>query len=118
MVRPPAGLSTPDVYRQCQPATEPVRLEPLVRAARGGNLAEFGRLLHNRLQLAAEQLSPWVERTRREFGRLDFLGHQMSGSGTSYFGICRHARHAQRLAGLLRNANIGIVYCAATLPSV
>ena len=118
VVRPPEGLSTPDVYRQCQPATEPVRLEPLLNAARGGNFAEFGRLLHNRLQPAAEQLSPWVARTRREFGRLDFLGHQMSGSGTSYFGICRHARHARRLAGLLRNADIGIVYSAATLPSV
>ena len=118
VVRPPAGLSTPDVYRRCQPATEPVRLEPLLRAARGGNIAEFGRLLHNRLQPAAEQLSPWIERLRREFGRLDFLGHQMSGSGSSYFGICRNARHARRLAGQLRQADLGIVYSAATIPSI
>jgi 4-diphosphocytidyl-2-C-methyl-D-erythritol kinase len=33
-------------------------------------------------------------------------GHQMSGSGTSYFGICRHARHARRVAATLRARGI------------
>ena len=61
-----------------------------------------GQLLYNGLQPAAEMCSPWIVRLRQEFSRLSVLGHQMSGSGTSYFGICRHARHARRLAAHLR----------------
>jgi 4-diphosphocytidyl-2C-methyl-D-erythritol kinase len=37
----------------------------------------------------------------------------MSGSGSSYFGIARHARHAKRVASRLRSREIGTVFAAA-----
>ena len=42
--------------------------------------------------------------------RLDVLGHQLSGSGSAYFGVCRNAQHARRLAAYLRTQQLGLVY--------
>ena len=117
IVRPPFGLSTPDVYQHCSPARSANRVEGILKAARQGNATSVGRLLFNRLQQAAERLSPWIGKLRRAFDRQDCLGHQMSGSGTSYFGICRHAGHARRIAGRLRAARLGAVFHATTLPA-
>jgi len=115
VVRPPVGLATRDVYRNCQPTDEPISMEPMLRALREGNLATAGKLLTNRLEPAAERLSPWIGRLRDEMDRLDCVGHRMTGSGTAFFGICRHARHARRVAQQLRGRNVGTVFRAATL---
>jgi len=116
VVRPPSGLSTRDVYR-CVRVREPVRrVDGILAALRQGHAGRGGRQLFNRLQLAAERLSPWIARLQAAFERQDCLGHQMSGSGTSYFGICRHAAHARRVASRLRAARFGAVFYATTLP--
>jgi 4-diphosphocytidyl-2-C-methyl-D-erythritol kinase len=112
IVRPPEGLSTRDVYQVCRPAQEPRPLAPLRAALARGDLGQAGRLLFNRLQAAAESLSPWIERLRRAFAGLDCRGHAMTGSGTSYFGLCRHARHAERVARLLQAGGVGSVFAA------
>jgi 4-diphosphocytidyl-2-C-methyl-D-erythritol kinase len=110
IVRPPAGLSTAAVYGVSRPPQEPQTVGPLLDALRQGNTRCIGRLLWNRLQPAAERLSPWIDRLRGEFAREDVLGHQMSGSGTAYFGLCRHARHARRVARRLEAKGIGRVF--------
>jgi len=110
VVKPPAGLSTADVYRACRPAQAAKTAAPLVAALRAGRLHEAVGRFHNALQAAAEQLSPWIARLAREFARLDFLGHRMSGSGTSYFGLAKHFRHARRLASELHARGLGRVY--------
>ncbi len=112
VVRPPVGLQTAAVFARCQVPTEPRSLGPLVDALGSGNAARVGQLLHNRLQAPAERLCPWVERLRQEFNRLDCLGHQMSGSGTSYFGLCHNAAHARRVASQLRARSLGSVFAA------
>jgi len=116
VVRPPAGLSTAAVYGVCRPSAAALGIEPLVIALRQGDLRQIGRHLHNRLQGAAEQLSPWIPRLHEEFSRLDCLGHGMSGSGTSYFGLCRHARHANRIAERLRARGVGSVLAVRSCP--
>ncbi|MBX9792346.1 MAG: 4-(cytidine 5'-diphospho)-2-C-methyl-D-erythritol kinase [Pirellulales bacterium] len=110
VVRPPVGLTTADVYRACQPATEPRAVQPLLDAWRGGDRRRLAAGLCNRLQGAAETLCPWMQRLRQEFSRLNFDGHQMSGSGTSYFGLCRHRRQARALAAVLRGRGLGQVF--------
>ncbi|HND51322.1 MAG TPA: 4-(cytidine 5'-diphospho)-2-C-methyl-D-erythritol kinase [Pirellulaceae bacterium] len=112
LVRPPAGLSTALVFRGCRPAEQPRSVEPLVRALRSGDLAAIGRTLHNRLQEPATELSPWIEKLQATFRRLDVVGHQMSGSGTTYFGICHHATHARRTVQRLRQAGWQAVFYA------
>jgi 4-diphosphocytidyl-2-C-methyl-D-erythritol kinase len=116
VVRPPSGLLTADVYAACQPAGDPVSAGPILAALRIGNIREAGRHLFNRLEPAAARLSPWIQRLQAVFQRLDLLGFQMSGSGSSFFGICRHRRHARRAAGLLRAASIGQVFATSSVP--
>jgi 4-diphosphocytidyl-2-C-methyl-D-erythritol kinase len=110
VVRPPEGLATAAVYGACRAAQRPQSARPLVDALRRGDWKEVGRRLLNRLQPAAETLSPWIRRLQQEFSQLDVLGHGMSGSGTSYFGLCRHARHARRCARRLEASGVGVVF--------
>ena len=114
VVRPPEGLSTPEVYRHCRPAESPASSLPLREALAQGNTRKAARLMLNRLQEPAARLSGWIVRLQSEFDRLDCVGHQMSGSGSSYFGICHHARHARRTAARLRARGLGSVHAAAT----
>lgn len=114
VVRPPAGLSTATVYQSCRAAPQATDIHPLLEALETGNLSEIGRRLHNRLQPAARELSPWIARLETEFARADVVGHLMSGSGSGYFGLCRSARHARRVAGRLRNREIGRVFAVRT----
>jgi 4-diphosphocytidyl-2-C-methyl-D-erythritol kinase len=114
VVRPPEGLSTAKVYAHCRPAAAPRSSAALVAALRSGDMRAAARLLHNQLQPAAEELSPWVPRMKQEFARLDCLAAQMSGSGTGYFGLCRSARHARRVAGYLHSRGVGHVYAVSS----
>ncbi len=98
---PPAGLSTAAVYAACRPADMAREVAPLLSCLQAGNAEEAGRLIFNRLEEVAETLSPWIGRLGGQFKELDCLGHGMSGSGSSYFGLCRDARHARRIAGRL-----------------
>jgi len=107
---PSVGLSTATVYAACRPTTSPRSVGPLLDALRRGDWKRAGPSLWNRLQPAAETLSPWVARLRHEFSQLDCLGHGMSGSGTAYFGLCRHARQAQRNARRLRARGFDVVF--------
>jgi len=110
VVRPPAGLSTAVVYAACRPGRRPRSVAPLLEALSRGDKRQVGRLLFNRLQPAAERLSPWIARLRTVLAKEDCLGHGMSGSGTSYFGLCRHARHARRVARRLQANGVGSVF--------
>jgi 4-diphosphocytidyl-2-C-methyl-D-erythritol kinase len=103
IVQPPGGLATADVYRRCRPASSPQTCGALIAALHRGDLSAAGRHLHNALERAAEQLSPWITHLKEDFNRLDLPGHQMTGSGTSYFGLCRSARHARWAAARLRS---------------
>jgi 4-diphosphocytidyl-2-C-methyl-D-erythritol kinase len=116
IVKPQDELSTADVYgaqdalaeAQVRPASS--GLHELVQSLTVSRRAHPGRWMTNRLQAAAASISPWVERLQAAFGRLDFLGHQLSGSGSAYFGVCRHAQHARHLATILRSQQLGLVY--------
>jgi 4-diphosphocytidyl-2-C-methyl-D-erythritol kinase len=119
---PDQGLSTAAVYATTRlrrmPESDPdVRrptLSGMESTSHPGRLAEH---LFNRLQPAAEQLAPWLQSVQREFHRLDVLGHQMSGSGSAYFGVCRNAEHALRVATTIRSRVAYRVFPAATVGS-
>ncbi len=115
VVCPPEGLSTAAVYRACQPAERPRRADPLVIALASGDRRSLPTLIYNRLTPAAEQLSPWIGHLRSEFANLGCVAAQMSGSGTSYFGIFRHARHARRAAACLRGRGFDRAYAVRSL---
>lgn len=113
IVRPPEGLSTAAVYRHCTPAAQPRSSAALLKALADADLVEVGKNLFNRLQDPASKLSPWIDRLKSLFQRLDCLGHAMSGSGSSYFGVFRSRKLALRTAQYLQGQNLGAVFVAS-----
>jgi 4-diphosphocytidyl-2-C-methyl-D-erythritol kinase len=75
-----------------------------------GRWTNLRALVFNRLQTAAGTITGWIEEVSGIFDRLDVWAHQLSGSGSAYFGVCRHAQHARRLASNLRTRQLGLVY--------
>lgn len=116
IVRPPIGLSTPAVFRQCRPPTDPLSSAELLAAGQSGNHGRLSAAVFNRLRPAAESLSPWVGRLRDAFAGCGAIAHEMTGSGSCYFAVCRNHRHAGVLARRLRAMRLGAVYRATTLP--
>lgn len=110
VVRPPAGLSTADVYRACRVSEQPQSPQPLLDALARGEQQRIGRLLLNRLAPAAAGLSTWMARLRARLAELDLVGYSMSGSGSAWYGICRHAGQARRLASQLQATRAGSVF--------
>ncbi len=102
IIYPPGGLSTAEVYSRCRAADRPCSASELVDALGTGCPEKIRKAMLNRLQPAAEELSPWICRARDEFNKTDCAAHQLTGSGSAYFGICRNAQHARRVAALVR----------------
>ncbi|WP_425614939.1 4-(cytidine 5'-diphospho)-2-C-methyl-D-erythritol kinase [Anatilimnocola sp. NA78] len=114
MVRPPVGLSTPAVFRGCTPEPNRHATATVCAALSRGDLSAAARGMHNGLQAPAEAISPWIGKVRGAFARSGCVGHQMSGSGSSYFGLYWTAAHARRAAVRLRALNQGAVMVAQT----
>jgi 4-diphosphocytidyl-2-C-methyl-D-erythritol kinase len=115
IIKPPVEFSTTDVYRAYDSlpnvsAANTSRVSQWLPAFASSRCCEIGRRMRNALQAAASLLSPWVEKLRQAFNELDFVGHQLSGSGSAYFGVCRHPQHARRLANILQTKQLGFVY--------
>ncbi|MEO1496549.1 MAG: 4-(cytidine 5'-diphospho)-2-C-methyl-D-erythritol kinase [Planctomycetota bacterium] len=114
IVKPQQGLSTAEVYRACEPAEHGDRgaAAAVCESLRTG--VWRGRLT-NSLQPAALRLAPWLSHISRTLAALPVLAHQMSGSGTACFALCRSAVVARRVAGALRARGCGDAYQTAIL---
>ncbi|MDA0282401.1 MAG: 4-(cytidine 5'-diphospho)-2-C-methyl-D-erythritol kinase, partial [Planctomycetota bacterium] len=114
IVKPDSGLSTAAVFRQCQPEAEPRGASQLVECLQRGDLTNVGHNLFNSLQKPAESLNLEVRRLINEFSRQPFVGHMMTGSGTSCFGVCRHRNEARMAAARLKALRLGRVFVGET----
>jgi 4-diphosphocytidyl-2-C-methyl-D-erythritol kinase len=112
IAKPDSGLSTPHVFKHCRPINDRRSLELFVDALKRPGSGRMVRLLLNDLQLPAESLNEDVKQLRCRFSKLPVLGHQMSGSGSSYFGICPSFHQARMMASRLRSAGIPWVQVA------
>ena len=117
IVRPPAGLSTPQVYSQTAIPDQPRRVTSIIDRLddSASSRTDVSDGMFNRLQAAATNLSPQVEQMAEHFERADVLGHQLSGSGSCYFGVCRDAQHLRRTASMLQSRNLGEVFIARSI---
>ena len=98
IAKPAPGLSTPAIFKRCTVPQSPVDVQNFVDALAQGAPAEIAKGLHNRLQPVAEAIEVEVLELARAFEQTNCLGHQMSGSGTSYFGMFADAQNAQTAA--------------------
>ena len=128
VVKPSDSLSTADVFSKVPPEsddiqktksqktkTQKVESSPLIQSVRAGRLGEMGGQLFNRLQKYASLVTGQISALEQEFDQLDCLGHQMSGSGSSYFGVFPNWKTARlasnRLSARLPDARI---FCTHT----
>ncbi len=101
VAKPPVGLSTPTVFGQCTIPDQPRQSGGVIADVRSGRADRIACALLNRLQPAASRLVNEIEKLEEEFSELPCLGHQMSGSGSSYFGLFRNQRCARAAAARL-----------------
>ena len=104
---PKTGLSTAEVYANVGTSFQLVQDRPpheaaLRAAVAAGRIEEIGRLLHNRLQPAAEKLCPAIARVHARLAQLKPAGVLMSGSGSTVFALCHNRAEAVSIARQLR----------------
>lgn len=116
VAKPSVSLSTATVFGNVQVPDCPVSSDKVLQSVRRGSAWSIGRELFNRLQPYAEPLTRQIATLREEFNRLCCLGHQMSGSGSSYFGIFTNSHVARQAARCLscRQPDARI-FCVQTL---
>lgn len=103
IVKPPSGLSTRNVYSQVQLPREAVCSESLMAMLIEGRITRVGQELFNRLSETAMHLNEQIAEVSEMFTKTTSVGHQMSGSGSSYFGLFQSARAARQAARQLAN---------------
>ena len=105
IAKPVCGLSTPAVFQNCVVPESPVAVDKFLEALTYGDPSQIANVMHNCLQSIAESLQPEVSTLAEAFEETECLGHQMSGSGTSYFGIFPNAKAARIAADELGKQN-------------
>jgi 4-diphosphocytidyl-2-C-methyl-D-erythritol kinase len=105
LAAPPGGLSTARVFGAVTVPAQPLSGNDARQAARAGDVEGLGSALHNRLQPAAERLSPDVAGLTARLAGLGPAGQSMTGSGSSVFALCRSSAEALSIARALRSAS-------------
>ena len=103
IAKPRTGLSTAKVFAQCQVATSAQSSLPIVSSLENGRFSELASLFFNRLEEVARTMNEDIKELSIAFREINCPGHQMSGSGTSYFGVFPSSRVARRAARVLSN---------------
>lgn len=118
IAKPTMGLSTAKVFSKVEIPREPRSASALMSDLAARRFELLGQHLFNRLTTPAIQLNPEIAKIAALLDKTTVLGHQMSGSGSSYFGIFRSLRAARQAAQLLSNRLPGAtIYVTQTLGS-
>lgn len=116
IAKPQVGLSTPRVFEAVRIPKRNWCVDAIQKNVARGNPFLIARSLGNRLQPFAQAMTSQIARLAAAFSRVACLGHQMTGSGTAYFGIFANHRVAQiasqDLSGWLPDATI---FCGRTI---
>ncbi len=115
IAKPREGLSTAAVYGNCSVASQPRCSAGLMQDLQAGSWNRVGEQLFNRLEEYAMSMTPAIGKLKDTFDRLNCVGHQMSGSGSSYFGIFRNAADAHRAAKIATRDIGNTIFACATL---
>jgi len=106
LVRPRAGVSTAEAYREFDVAPEvPEPADAMCDALAAGDRQAVALRLHNNLAPASERLVPACgEVTRWLRAQEGVMGAQVTGSGSCAFALCDTAMSARRIAAAAREA--------------
>lgn len=99
---PSFGMPTAGVYKNVVIPPQPVAGDEFKDALAKGDVDLIGRLMHNRLQLAAEKIDGRLAEYAALLQEARPAGCLMSGSGSTVFALCRSADEARRVAQELK----------------
>ena len=118
IAKPPVGLSTPEVFQYCEIPSGKSSSEPLLIAILRRNNSAVRRGMLNRLQPAANKVTEWTQKLSYLFEGLGCVSHQLSGSGSCYFGLFHNWNLLRNAAGRLlqRSPNLALYSCQAIGP--
>ncbi|MGL6193354.1 MAG: 4-(cytidine 5'-diphospho)-2-C-methyl-D-erythritol kinase [Thermoguttaceae bacterium] len=107
LLKPPFGLPTPKVYATYANNEElknahKREIGPILDAYFARDLERFGNLLFNRLEEPAKLIWSDFHSIYNAFAQLGCVAVRMSGSGTSFFGLCRDPEHSEYVADKLK----------------
>ena len=105
----PAGLSTPQVYRQLDVMRVNIGIdvsaleapevpEELLEALAAGDVAAVAKLMHNDLEIAAVEMLPELAETLKAGQKAGSLRSMVSGSGPTIAHLAKNAIHAEQIA--------------------
>ena len=111
----PAGLSTPQVYRQLDvmrvnqgidvsSLVAPEVPEELLEALASGDAVEVAKLMHNDLEIAAVAMLPELQETLEAGRKAGSVRSMVSGSGPTIAHLAKNAIHAEQIATRLKAA--------------
>lgn len=117
LVKPEQGLSTPAVFSRLAEYgfDDTEGIAPMLAAFAAGDPSLVGARLHNRLLQPALGELPALAHVSGRLEQLDIPGYQMTGSGSTFFVICRHQTQANKLASRLRQMRLGTVLDTYTI---
>jgi 4-diphosphocytidyl-2-C-methyl-D-erythritol kinase len=130
IAKPACALSTAAVFKTVKLNGQPLLSKPFTELISDSELKNestkkqpslrnkihFGKRMFNRLQEFAEPLTNQIGILADEFSRLNCIGHQMSGSGSSYFGVFSNARVARLAATCLSSRLPDVrIFCSHTI---
>jgi len=101
---PSFGMPTASVYKNVVLPSQPVAGDEFKHALAKGDVDLIGRLMHNRLQLAAEKIDGRLAEYAALLQEARPAGCLMSGSGSTVFALCRSADDAKRVAQEMKPA--------------
>lgn len=110
VIHPPMGCSTAEVYRRCKVAAAPTSSHGILQVLHSGDAAIVGQLLYNRLESAAAEVNPWIERIASWCQETANLGHRMTGSGSARFVLCANSLAAQQIVATMKARGIERAY--------
>jgi 4-diphosphocytidyl-2-C-methyl-D-erythritol kinase len=111
----PAGLSTPQVYRQLDimrinegidvsALAAPEVPEELLEAIASGDVETIAKLMHNDLEIAAVAMLPELADTLQAGRKAGSLRSMVSGSGPTIAHLAKNSIHAEQIATRLKAA--------------
>lgn len=120
LIKPRVGLATAEVFaeyalHQGASVSERVAADNILAACTSGRASEIGKCLYNRLVDSALRLQPELQQLQAELLALGLPGVQMTGSGSTFYLICHHARQARNIAEKLTHRGYAAVYHTRTL---
>ncbi|MDR0328578.1 MAG: 4-(cytidine 5'-diphospho)-2-C-methyl-D-erythritol kinase [Planctomycetaceae bacterium] len=117
LLKPPEGLSTARVYAECMPLHDGQfrTTDDLIAALSTGDAQKIGQRLFNRLEVPARSLWHRFDEIKQQLFSAGCLAVQMSGSGTTFFGLCQDETQAkdvfqQLQGGLKGNSEVFLVH--------